>query len=227
MGEYAPAAAQRLTGKARVSAQRAGRGPPGRPWPRAASPAGSSSSRTAGAGGEPCGPHAPPCASRSGSPANAVPVRLPWKRRELHRPQQDLGDPAQGVERLVGPMAPAWRVVQVHVPKRPLEGVLLFLLAPMPQHQLGPVSTIWVSPVASQAAPIKARGARFGQRQMSDGQRRVARPGAQPEGPGPFFPRTALSPAHVTPATPRPAPPCPEKKRLPAGPTQIVLTGPS
>ena len=69
---------------------------------------------------------------------------------------------------------------------------------------LGPVSTIWVSPVASQAAPIKARGARFGQRQMSDEQRRVARPGAQPEGPGPFFPRTALSPTHVTPATPRP-----------------------
>lgn len=68
---------------------------------------------------------------------------------------------------------------------------------------LGPVHTTWVSPVAPQAAPIKARGARFGQRQTSDEQRRVARPAAQPEGPGPFFPRTALSLAHVTLATPR------------------------
>ena len=70
--------------------------------------------------------------------------------------------------------------------------------------ELGPVNTIWVDPVASQAVPIKARGVRFGRRQMSDEQRRVARPGTQPEGPGPFFPRTALSPAHVAPATPRP-----------------------
>ena len=58
--------------------------------------------------------------------------------------------------------------------------------------------------VASQAAPIKARGARFGRRQTSDEQRRVARPWGATRRAGSVFPRTALLPAHVTLATPRP-----------------------
>ena len=65
-GERAPAAARRRAGCRRVRPVRAGRGPSGRPWPGTASPAGSSSWRSAGPPGAPCAPCAPSSASRSG-----------------------------------------------------------------------------------------------------------------------------------------------------------------
>ena len=68
--------------------------------------------------------------------ADAVPARAFRQRLVLHRAQQDLGDLAQRVERLVGAVAAARRMVQVHVPKRTLEGVLLALLAPVAPNQL-------------------------------------------------------------------------------------------
>ena len=64
--------------------------------------------------------------------AHHVPDRRPQtvpacafrQRRELHRPQQRLGDPAERAKRLVRPAAAARRAVQVQVGERRLEGVL-------------------------------------------------------------------------------------------------------
>ena len=67
--------------------------------------------------------------------SDAMTAGLLRQHRVLHRPQQHLGDMAQGVECLVGTVPPAGRVMEVHVLERALEGVLLSLLAPVAVHQ--------------------------------------------------------------------------------------------
>ena len=56
---------------------------------------------------------------------------------ELHGAQQHLRQLSAGVEGLVGQQPAAGRVVQVQVAQRPLEGVLLALLAAVAAHQFG------------------------------------------------------------------------------------------
>ena len=56
---------------------------------------------------------------------------------ELHGAQQHLRQLLADVEGLVGQQPAAGRVVQAQVPQRPLEGVLLDLLAAVAAHQLG------------------------------------------------------------------------------------------
>ena len=53
----------------------------------------------------------------------------------LHRAQQHLRELTADIEGLVGAELPARRMMQVEVDERPLEGVLLALLAAVTPHQ--------------------------------------------------------------------------------------------
>ena len=60
----------------------------------------------------------------------------------LDRPHQQLGDQRALVVGLVRDVSRAPGMMQVHLPQRPLERVLLPLLAAMPGHQLGELQIV-------------------------------------------------------------------------------------